>query len=147
MQVHGTQNARPGEGLEDTAKDVSINISRCSGCEAIAVAAIELKKGEPIIRYSNRLQGLVSEPDVAGHKVSEIDQKRALLCSRTGDFDVTPETFIDIEYDYDKAISRLIVRETRLAEKETGTAQALMTQTEKDSSMCHTVQSRHNSMD
>lgn len=76
---------------------------------------------------------MVSELEDAEHKVPGIDQKSASLLGLPADYDVMAESIIDDEFDYHKGVSKLIVRETRLTEKETGPGQALVTKTEKDS--------------
>lgn len=63
--------------------------------------------------------------------MSEIDQKRPLRRDFPVSFELTAETIIDSEYEYQKAVYKLRVRETRLSEKENRTRQTLGTRTEK----------------
>lgn len=86
-----------------------------------ALQSIRLDKGEKVVGYSNRILDLVNELESAGHQVSEVEKKRALLRGLTSEFDVTAETIMDGKHSYHEAVSKLIIRETRIqdtAEKE-----------------------------
>lgn len=73
-----------------------------------------LKKGERVILYSNRIQGLVGELESAGNDVTDSYKNRALLRERPSSSSATDDSMIDFECDYHKAAARLVVCETPL---------------------------------
>lgn len=75
---------------------------------------IQMKKGEKVIEYSNRVEELVSELESAGHPTSVVEKKRALLRGLPTTFDITAETCMGGDFDYDESVAKLIVRETRI---------------------------------
>lgn len=89
--------------------------------------SVELEKGERIVEYSSRIVGLVGELQCAGHDVSDLEKKRALLRGLPKEYDVTVESVMASSHTYTEAVSRLIVRETRVREKEEISPKALMT--------------------
>lgn len=126
-RVHRMQKARRSGGLDDTLKqNVSVGIRSCSLRKAIAVAGDRVGERQLEYQVLHPPQGLISKLEYARHGVPAIHQKRALLRGLPADFDVTLETNIDSEYDYQKRLSKLIVREAKLAEKNTGYVQALV---------------------
>ena len=94
--------------------------------------AISMNKGESVVEYSSRIIGLVSELENAGHKISVVEQRRALLRGLPKEFDVTAEAALGAELTYHDVVARLIIRETRLKALDEAPEKALMTLTKKD---------------
>lgn len=77
---------------------------------------IQMAKGEKVIEYSNRVEELVSELESAGHHTSGVEKKRALLRGLPSTFDITAETIMGVNFAYDEAVAKLVVRETRIVQ-------------------------------
>lgn len=99
--------------------------------------SISLKRGEKIVEYSNKILGLVGELESAGYTVSKVEQKHALLRGLPKEFDVTAEAIMISEQNYNQAVAKLIVRETRLEDLEIGREKAMATKGVADTRTCH----------
>lgn len=89
--------------------------------------SMTLEKGEKIIEFSSRIIGLVGELEKAGHDVSVVGKKGILLRGLPADFDVTSEAIMSTPHDFSQAVSKLIVRETRLKDLENSSEKAVTT--------------------
>lgn len=88
---------------------------------------MQLNKGETIVAYSNRIVDLISELESAVHNISELENKLTLLRGLPKDFEVKAETLLVKKYNPYKAVSRIIVRETRLHDSQIVEGKALLT--------------------
>lgn len=79
---------------------------------------------------------LVCELDGAGHTISEHEQKRALLRGLPPEYDVTAETIMSESLGYREAVSKMVVREIRLASTQFGGGKAVLNYT-KDTRKCY----------
>lgn len=57
---------------------------------------------------------LINELECAGHNVSRVKQKKALLCGLPDTYDVNTEHILGGDYSFEDAVESLIVRESRL---------------------------------
>lgn len=90
-----------------------------------------LREGEEVVTYFNQIAEIVNEVENAGHSISGIEKKRALLRDRSNAFDVTVEAIMGGTYSYHEAVSKSMVRETRLQESEDNAEKALLKRTQR----------------
>lgn len=76
--------------------------------------SISIQNGGKIVEYSNQMLDLVGELESAGHKMLQMKQRRASLKGLSKDFEAAAEAFMRSAGYWNGAVSRLIVRETRL---------------------------------
>lgn len=67
---------KPWSTLQETFKAVS---EACIDAKLLQLQARVLMKGKHIVKYSSRILELVSRLENAGHVISEVEQKPALL--------------------------------------------------------------------
>lgn len=103
-------------------------------CQLQAVTLGERKRN---VEVSYRMLGLVSEIESAGHQVSSVEQKRALIRRLPKDFDVTAETIMIVNYSYYEAVAEPIVREIRIQDLEEALNRAMISIYESSTKTWH----------
>lgn len=123
--IRQTRCPRPSwNTLEETFKSVS---EAKIDTKLSQLQAMILKKGERIVEYLSRILGLVAGLENAGHVVTEVEKKTALLRGMPKDCDMTVETMLSLKQSYFETVSKLIVRESRLQMTEEVSPLALVT--------------------
>ena len=88
---------------------------------------LKMREKDSIIEYSNKIQNLVNELQAAGHSISELEMKRALLKGLRSEFVVTAEVIRSSGVYYSTAVSNLIIRESTMDDTTANKEQALST--------------------
>lgn len=105
--------------------------------QAVSEAAIDAKltklqgvrmtQNEPVIQYSNKIENLVNELAAAGHIVTNLEKKRALLRGLREEFSVMCQVIRSTGKDYEEAVSQLIIHESSVEETKGSETKALLT--------------------
>ena len=105
--------------------------------QAVSEAAIDAKltklqqmrmdPEEPVMKYTNKIENLVNELAAAGHPISSLEKKRALLRGLREEFSVVAQVIRTTGKDYDEAVSQLIIHESSMNIDSPQEATALIT--------------------
>lgn len=68
-----------------------------------------MEKGEKISEFFNRIEKFTNGHNGAGHSVSRVEQMRELLLGSPETYDVTTEQFLDEDYNFEEASSKLVL--------------------------------------
>lgn len=88
---------------------------------------IRMGVNEAVIKYSNRIENLVNELEAAGHCVSSLEKKRALLRGLRSEFLVVAQVIRTTGQGYTEAVSQLIVHESNSEVTVSDSTTALLT--------------------
>lgn len=80
--------------------------------------AVQLKRGEKTVEFSNRIIELVAGLESAGHTAIEIERKRALLRGLPRELDVTAKSIMSAGQIHEESVTEPIIREMRLQDIE-----------------------------
>lgn len=82
------------KSVENTERPVLSSVWSCRRREAHSFTFYTAPKRWKIIKYSNRTIERINDLDSAGHAISEIQQKRALLRGLPSEYDITVEIIL-----------------------------------------------------
>lgn len=105
--------------------------------ELSKLQALTLMNKKHNVKYLYRLVELIGDLEGVGPSVTVVRQKRALLRKFLIDYNIIVEAIMVMKHTYKQAVVKLIVRKTRMQDREVSNEQALATMTKRERRKCN----------